>query len=1120
MRTSRTSTRVVGFIAGAVCLLVSPATAGIGSASPASRAGRASLGAQGGVSLDSSYAAAKSPTSRLAQSDPALLKLTGSKITPVLVKLDYDSLATYQGDASGRGATSPSVTGKKLNVKSAAAASYNAKIDTIDKTFRSALAKAVPSAKVGRSIRAVYGGVSVRLPAGQIAKLVSLPGVVAVQPDVLNKTLALPDESAFIGAQKIYTALGSNKTAGAGTLIADLDTGIWPEHPSFAARGDLGPAPTRPDGSALTCELGDNPLTPANDPFVCNNKLVGGASFLDTYDAVGPGDELYKGTGRDDDGHGTHTASTAGGNPLNHAVLFGVDRGPVQGIAPGAWVAMYRVCGPGGCFSSDTTAAAEQAVLDGADAINFSISGGSSPYTDATELAFLDAYAAGVFVSASAGNSGPAASTTDHLSPWVMTIAASTQSRAFVSTVTLTAGAASVSADGSSIMGGIATPTPVVRAENLPGYEKLCLTDAPAAAAGKIVICTRGTIGRVLKGLHVANGGGAGMILENPAVQDTETDNHFLPAVHLDQPAALVIDAFLAAHPAATATFTNGVRKYGFGDVMAGFSSRGPRGDFLKPDITSTGVQVLAGNTPTPGPDAVAGTLFQAIAGTSMSAPHITGSGALLKALHPDWNPGQIKSALETTANQKVVKEDGVTPADVFDFGGGREDLTKAGDPGLTFDETPARMATLGFSPTKRVDLNLPSVYAPQLAGRLTTVRTAKNVTSGPATYRINTSSTGRSSITVTPSTFTLAPGASITLKIVIDALKSPADEFQTGEIDLIEVGGKHDLHLPVAFNRSQGAVKLATSCPDSTVAVGSSETCTVTASNDALVDADVDLTTTISKNLTLTSASAPATIVAPQIAKASGHLAAHQPAAPGIADGSSPFGYNDLADFGIGRTAIGDEAILNFNTPQFTYHGEPYTQVGVTSNGYIVVGGGTGGDVTFNPQTMPDTASPNNVLAPYWSDLDGAGTDGIRIGVLSAGPGASWLVVQVKENLFGTSIPANFQIWLGINGVEDISYTYDPDHRPVDVPEIPNKIGAENTDGTAGATFPGIPAGDLVVSSTPGAPGGVLTYSLTMSADFVRPDGFHSTVRSKMSTPLVRGVTTAQDGFLVTGGA
>ena len=72
---------------------------------------------------------------------------------------------------------------------------------------------------------------------------------------------------------------------------------------------------------------------------------------------------------------------------------------------------MYRVCLEQGCFSSDSVAAVQQAITDGVDVINFSIRGGANPYTDPVELAFLDAYNAGICVNASAGNTGPGAGT-------------------------------------------------------------------------------------------------------------------------------------------------------------------------------------------------------------------------------------------------------------------------------------------------------------------------------------------------------------------------------------------------------------------------------------------------------------------------------------------------------------------------------------------------------------------------------------------------------------------------------------------------------------------------------------------------------------------------------------
>ena len=225
-------------------------------------------------------------------------------------------------------------------------------------------------------------------------------------------------------------------------------------------------------------------------------------------------------------------------------------------------------------------------------------------------------------------------------------------------------------------------------------------------------------------------GGAVGMILFNPTLADTETDNHFLPTVHLADGGPLL--AFVAAHPGLTARFTPGVRVDGRADVMAAFSSRGPAGPFLKPDIAAPGVQILAGHTPRPddvsgGP---AGQLYQAIAGTSMSSPHIAGSALLLKALHPDWTPGQVKSAMMTTATTKVVKEDTTTPADPFDFGAGRVQVNVANKPGLTFDETADRMAALGNDPLGAVHLNIPSVDAPVMPGAVTTTSSSSPITS------------------------------------------------------------------------------------------------------------------------------------------------------------------------------------------------------------------------------------------------------------------------------------------------------------------------------------------------------------------------------------------------------
>ena len=217
--------------------------------------------------------------------------------------------------------------------------------------------------------------------------------------------------------------------------------------------------------------------------FQCNRKLIGGQPFLETYNDV-VGGEVYPDSARDSNGHGTHTTTTAAGNIVDNVQVFGIQRGPISGVAPGAWVLAYKVCGVEGCFGSDSAAAVQQAILDGADVINFSISGGTNPFTDPVELAFLGAYQAGITVAASAGNEGPGAGTVNHLSPWVITVAASTQARAFNSTLTLTGGGDTVELVGSSITHGLATPAPVVQAKDLPGSTDTANACGTALRAG------------------------------------------------------------------------------------------------------------------------------------------------------------------------------------------------------------------------------------------------------------------------------------------------------------------------------------------------------------------------------------------------------------------------------------------------------------------------------------------------------------------------------------------------------------------------------------------------------------------------------------------------------------
>ena len=1055
---------------------------------------------------------AKSPTSRLARTDTGLLARNDAAMVNVIVKLDYDSVSTYAGGIRGLAATSPAVTGKPMNRASRADKAYRAYVTGKEDAFISALTRAVPDARPGSRLDTVFGGIAALVPARSVKAILRLDGVVAVQYDALRQPLT-DSSPAFIGADAVYNQLATTADAGKGIIFGDLDTGVWPEHPSFEDLGNL-PAPP---GPARTCDFGDNPLTVGVDPFECNHKLIGGRAFLSTYlsDPGRAADETFT-TARDSNGHGTHTTSTAAGDILDSAPVLGVERGPIHGIAPGAWIMSYKVLGAQGGFTSDITSAIGQAIYDGVDVINFSISGGSNPFTDAAELAFLDAYQAGIVVAASAGNSGPGAGTTDHVSPWVITVGASTQTREFRSHLTVVDGANTFQVDGASLTQG-AGPFPIVLSSAAPYSHNLCdVPAAPGAFTGKIVACQRGVNARVDKGYNVLQGGAEGMILYNATLADVETDNHWLPAVHLADGTAF--KAFLLAHPGSTATFTAGAKTAGTGDVMAAFSSRGPGGLFIKPDVTAPGVQILAGHTPVPesiteGPP---GEFFQAIAGTSMSAPHVAGAAILVRAVHPFWTPGQVKSALMTSSRTTVKKENTTTPADPFDMGAGRIDVGAAIAAPLTFDETAAHFFDTGNDALHAIDLNLPSVNAPVMPGRITTSRVAVNSSGRTQSYSVATTSPTSSLITVSPTQFTLAPSQSIRLTIAISS--SGASRVQRfGQIGITAVTGVGTnrvvtrVHLPVAFVRRQGTVNLTQTCLPTRIRVTLTTLCSITAKNIGFTDQEIDLSTTTSGRLSVTTVLRATKVNSHLVRKNDVLLRGGQPGVPGISALGFE-GYVALDDLGVDPIPVGDEEMLNFDVPAFLYGGVSYTRIGVDTNGYVVVGGGTADDnECCNIPAGPSANRPNNVLAAFWTDLDGSASDGIFAADLTNGTD-DWIVVEYRMNVFGTSDLRTFQVWIGVNGVEDISYSYPAASLPYADPHGQDfLVGAENSLGN-GEMAATLPTEDLRVTSTAPTPGGSYNYKVRARGTSIGS----ARVTTSMTATSVPGVTIATSAIRI----
>ena len=1084
------------------------------------------------LSPDSTFSASKSDG--IAQTDPSLLGLTSSDPVNVMIKYSYAATASYVGGVDGLAATSPRKTGKSLKDNDQAVQQYESYIKARELETSAAIQQTVPGVAIDTSYTTVYGGVSATVPGDQIANILNVPGVEAVQKDSLQQTLAQDDATSFVGAAAVWPSLGGETHAGQGVVIGLIDTGVWPENPFFADNAGL-PAPA-PRKTPILCQFGDgSDVAHLGATFACNHKLVGAYAFTHTYLTTHGSDGAAEFcnqaalvcSARDSEGHGTHTASTAAGDLVSSAVLYGVDRGPVSGMAPGAEIIEYRVCLSAGCFSSDSVAAVQQAILDGVNVLSYSISGGANPYTDSVELAFLDAFNAGITVSASAGNSGPGAGTTDHGGPWVITVGASTSDRFFTSTLNLAASNGDTFAmPGVTITNGMSSATPVVLASTLPkqgggSEDALCQSKlAAGSAAGKIVACQRGVNARVDKGFNALQGGAAGMILFNPISQDVETDNHWLPAIHVDGPSTALL-AFINGHTGVTATWAQGTPSSTRGDVMAAFSSRGPSAFFLKPDITAPGIQVLAGMTPQPhgtvnGPP---GNLFQAIAGTSMSAPHVAGSAVLVKATHPDWTPAQIKSALMTSAAQDVVKEDGATPATPFDAGAGGLRVNRAVNPTLVFNESFDDYVASSADPLGRVNLNLPSVDATTMSGQLTTSRTAKNVSGVDQRLTISIQQPAGGTITVNGKNKDIKVGAGeeVTFSISISA-PFAADGQYFGRITLMPTSG-NAVTIPVAFNKHQGAVALTQSCSPTSVAVSAAAQCTATASNLAASPASIKLSVQSEKSLHFQNV-AGATSAGPHAVSASGTLSpAIPPQVTAIQDCgvpangcATPSGYLPLSALGVGPIAgVGDDTISNLNVPTFSYGGESYSRIGVVSNGYIVVGGGTSADIVFKPQHFPNSARPNNVISPFWTDLNPSPTGGgaIRAAVLSDGTN-HWIVVDWSHaKNFGNAGTNSFEVWLKVGTTpasEEVSMVYGTDVTTGD-PDAGVNWGAENRDGTSGLNIPapGPAAGSQwrVFLSGP-TPGGHQTISYDLTSD--EAGTFTST--ASMTSNLTAGTT------------
>jgi minor extracellular serine protease Vpr len=690
-----------------------------------------------------------------------------------IVELKGEPLATSDKTAPTRG--------KKLDLASSAAKSYRAQLSAVRNDFKQWLRQNAPQARVTGEFDIALNAVAVELNGTNLETLRSAPQVASASFERLYHPLAHDDpDLGLIDAWEAWQRSPVATRAGWGVKIAIVDTGIDVRHPCFSDAG-------YPEGNAP-----DNIVNGGT-----NDKVIYAEAFFNKLNKSGFGTA-------DVNGHGTHVAGTAACNAHTPAWIDDPSDGPVDipydpsGVAPGAMLGNFNVF-PGtleDARSEDILNALNRAFELGFDVVNMSLGGGSNGVRDLLSQAVDRFDRAGMVVAIAAGNSGPGDQTVE--SPGFaergIGVGASSVGHFVGSPVTTADGGryGAASGDFETVETDLTAPLEVVTqgaTSPVTGLSTACAPLAAGSLTGTIALISRGTCTFSMKIRFAQQAGAVAVLVVNNVAGDPTAMASDGTAAQPTIPAYMVglTDGLaLKAKDGVATTIHAGLEYFRTANdnIMAGFSSMGPTDvQFrVKPDVVAPGVNVLS-SQPADTCEQTTPSCWAFFQGTSMASPHVAGSAAVVIEQHPTWTPADVRSAIVNTAVRGVLK-DSMTGKTIVDnpniVGAGLENVFNAVRASISLD--PVSIAFGG----------VPSGSGQGRSGEIV----VKNLTTATATYTfaIEDPVSGGVSYTVTPSSVTLAPGATATIRVSVDVPRgfTTVDDWAWLEVS---VGGTEVAH-------------------------------------------------------------------------------------------------------------------------------------------------------------------------------------------------------------------------------------------------------------------------------------------------------------------------------------